>query len=316
MGRQLGTETDDTALIGVDWGTTHMRAYRISPEGKALECRQGNLGIAAIGDKDFKSALLGLIEGWKIGAAAKRPVILSGMIGSRQGWLEVPYRSCPARLQDLAETLAAVETGEGPAWIVGGLSTIGAQGIDDIMRGEETQIFGAVPPAGRQVVVAPGTHSKWATVRDGVIEKFRTYMTGEMYSLLRQHSILRWLMAGGGADKHDEPAFIDGVRRALADYDLLHTLFSVRTRGLFEPESQAGLASYLSGIVIGSEVSGASRCQPMDSVIVVAPRMLGGLYGTALSVAGFRDVRHVDANQAAVQGLWRLWQSGKMRAHS
>jgi 2-dehydro-3-deoxygalactonokinase len=308
MSRSLISEAGDTALIGIDWGTTQMRAYRISSDGTALERRESNLGIAAVRDRDFDSALRSLIDGWQPDAPDRKPIILCGMIGSKQGWWEVPYCHCPVRVQDLARALNAFETTAGPAWIVGGISATDERGHRDVMRGEETQIFGAVPPTGRQIVVAPGTHSKWTMVQDGVIENFRTYMTGEIYAVLRQHSILGRLMQDGEADNHDELAFRDGVRQVLRDPDLLHSLFSVRTRGLFEPNSQSGLASYLSGILIGSEVSGAARHFPGNSVIVIASQTLGRLYGLALAIAGFSDIRYVDGNEASLKGLWRLWR--------
>jgi 2-dehydro-3-deoxygalactonokinase len=158
------------------------------------------------------------------------------------------------------------------------------------------------------------THSKWATVRDGVIESFRTYMTGEIYSVLRQHSILGWLMQSGEIHNMDESAFLEGVRQALRDPDLLHALFGVRTRGLFEQNEQSGLSSYLSGILIGSEVSGAARHYPGHSAIVIAAAALGRLYGAALAMVGFSDIRYVDGNEASVKGLWRLWQLSKESA--
>jgi 2-dehydro-3-deoxygalactonokinase len=308
MSRSLISEAGDTALIGIDWGTTQMRAYRISSDGNALERRESNLGIAAVRNGEFDSALATLITDWNPKSFGPTPIVMSGMIGSRQGWLEAPYQSCPARARDLAQTLAAIDTSGGPAWIVGGLSTIDEHGLRDIMRGEETQIFGVAPPAGRQIVVTPGTHSKWAIVRDGVIENFRTYMTGETYAVLRQHSILGWLMRRGAAENPDEAAFLDGIRQAFRDPDLLHSLFTVRTRGLFEQKSQEELASYLSGILIGSEVSGAARHFPGNSVIVIASQTLGRLYGLALAIAGFSDIRYVDGNEASLKGLWRLWR--------
>lgn len=295
-------------MIGIDWGTTQMRAYRINSEGQALERRESNLGIAAVRDRDFDSALRSLIDGWQPDASDRKPIVFCGMVGSKQGWREVPYRPCPVRVRDLAQALNAFETAAGPAWIVGGISATDERGHRDVMRGEETQIFGAAPPTGRQIVVAPGTHSKWTLVQDGVIENFRTYMTGEIYSVLRRHSILGWLMQDGEADTHDEPAFRDGVRHVLGDPDLLHCLFNVRTRGLFEPDSQSGLASYLSGILIGSEVSGAVRHYSGNSAIVIAAPLLARLYGVALSICGFSDIRYVDGTEAAVKGLWRLWQ--------
>jgi 2-dehydro-3-deoxygalactonokinase len=296
-----------TGLIGIDWGTSRLRAFRIGIDGQLLERRESDFGVAAIRDDGFEEALSSLILDWQPEPGAF-PILMCGMIGSRQGWREVPYCSCPAGIGDLLGGLTRIGTRCGAAFIVGGLSFGDSDGNDDIMRGEETQIFGTVPSTGRQLVVAPGTHSKWAAVGDGRIEKFRTFMTGEAYSLLREHSSLGWLMRDASEADHDAEAFASGVGRALADPDLLHLLFNVRTRGLLKGEPPAALASYLSGLLIGSEVAGALRHHSGNAVTVIASLALGRLYQTALSAAGCREILHADAGEAAVRGLWRLWQ--------
>jgi len=185
-----------TQLIGIDWGTTRLRALRIGSDGEVLEHRESDRGIAAIRDGEFDSALQSLIGDWQAVEREKIPIIMCGMVGSRQDWREVPYCSCPASLHDLVKDLQAIDTSLGPAWIVGGLSSTDERGDHDILRGEEMQIFGVASPMGQQVIVAAGTHSKWALVRDLSIERFHTYMTGELYATLKQHSILGWLMQG------------------------------------------------------------------------------------------------------------------------
>jgi 2-dehydro-3-deoxygalactonokinase len=288
-------------LIGIDWGTTRLRAFRIDRDGGMLERRSNDQGVGIISAGQFGEALEAILEGWP----SAGPILMCGMIGSRQGWREAPYQPCPVHATDLASTLWPVETRHGRSWIVGGVRTT----FNDVMRGEETQIVGASTGSGNELIITPGTHSKWAVVRAERIESFRTYMTGEIYALLAKHSILGRLMETGAAPQHPEASFLDGVRLGFEEPTLLHSLFSVRTQGLFAQRAPAALASYMSGILIGSEVSTEAPFHDLKSpVTVIASAELGRLYQTALSVAGCRDVRLVDADVAVVQGLSRIWQ--------
>jgi 2-dehydro-3-deoxygalactonokinase len=306
--------TNDSALIGIDWGTTRLRAFQIGVDGQVLDRRASDRGIAEIRDGDFDRVLRDIIGGWPSGI----PILMCGMVGSRQGWQEVPYRPCPAGASDLASTLCPIQTSYGPAWIVGGLSTISDQHdaggrserrLYDVMRGEETQIVGVTSHGGQTLMITPGTHSKWAVVQAGNIESFRTYMTGEIYAVLQKHSILGRLMQDGIGGQFDAASFLDGIHLGLEETALLHSLFNVRTQGLFEQKTPAGLVQYLSGILIGSEVSAEARNHVVDStVVVIASSELASLYQIALSACGFCNVRHVDAEGAVVQGLWNLWQ--------
>lgn len=301
-----GSDAGD-ALIGVDWGTTHLRAYRIAPDGGIIDRRKSPLGVAAIRGNEFEAALEVVVGAWRSAADGVPPVLMCGMVGSRQGWREVPYLSCPARMEDVAAALQPLKTGQGPVHLVPGLEATDGRGRRDVMRGEETQILGAVPTTGQHLVVTPGTHSKWATVREGAIEGFRTYMTGEFYALLREHSVLGWSIGGNVDPTQDEAAFLEGVRDAAEDPDLLHSAFMVRTRGLFEKRPGSDLAAYLSGLLIGSEVSGAMRHHRLGPVTVIAAQPLARSYCAALTALGFADVQCVNASDAVTQGLWRLW---------
>ncbi len=173
------------ALIGVDWGTTSARAYRIDAGGAVLETRAAPLGIQQVRG-DFAGALDALLGDWRHESI---PRLACGMIGSRQGWIEAPYVECPAAAASLARGI--VETPDRALTIVPGLVDRDDEGVPDVMRGEETQIVGAVAgDASPTLAVLPGTHSKWAIARDGAIASFATYMTGEVYAVLREHSIL------------------------------------------------------------------------------------------------------------------------------
>jgi len=229
------------------------------------------------------------------------------MVSSRQGWREVPYTACPATLDDVGSRLVRIETLRGGAWIVGGISTKDSRGRHDVMRGEETQIFGACEGTGRQLLVAPGTHSKWSIVHTRAVEHFRTYLTGELYAILREHSSLGWGMEGREAAL-DERSFLAGVQEARGDPDLTHTLFTVRTRTLFESCEPGEQAAYLSGILIGSEILSGLKHSPADPITLIASASLGRWYLKAFSVLGRSDVKLVDAEDAVVQGLWKLWQ--------
>jgi len=201
------------ALIGIDWGTTSFRAYRIDADGGVLETRSAPAGILKVADGDFEAVLEREVGSW-LAAAPALPVVISGMITSRQGWLEVPYCACPAGSAELAEALREHVTRAGRRLrFVPGLSLIGSDRVPDVIRGEETQIIGELGLAGddglgRQAIVLPGTHSKWVFAEEGRIVWFATFMTGEVFAVLKEHSILGRLMEG---NEQDEAAFARGL---------------------------------------------------------------------------------------------------------
>ena len=294
-----------TDLIGIDWGTSRIRAHRIGDDGRLLESREQDLGLDAVQKDKFDAVLRSLVSGW----SGKLPVLMCGMIGSRNGWNEAPYCRCPISIGDLSQSVISVDSACGDVWIIGGAHTVDAQDHHDVMRGEETLMFGLARLEGGKLVVAPGTHSKWALMEDATIKHFRTYMTGELYALLKQHSTLGWLMRETQRVDSDQAAFMEGVQDAIADPEILHGLFNVRTSALFRPEKSRTLSSYLSGLLIGAEVSGAAKSQSSEAAFVIAAPRLAELYCLALSAVGFRDVQVVDANVAAARGLWRVWQT-------
>lgn len=272
------------ALIGVDWGTSSLRAFRIDAGGAALDRRESPQGILKVADGAFAAALLEAIGDWLEPGSV---VLASGMIGSRQGWVEAPYLSTPAGLDDLAAALAQAPFAETTVHFVPGVTT--KSGMHDVMRGEEAQIFGATALLGveRARFVLPGTHSKWVEVADGRIVTFATYMTGEIYAAARHHTILGRLMTGEADDK---AAFLRGVRDGASEGGpgaLLHRLFGVRTAGLFDEVAAAGLPNYLSGLLIGAEL--ADQAGGGDEVVhIIASDALAARYrvaATALSVA-------------------------------
>lgn len=243
-----------TALIGVDWGTSSLRAYRLDADGQVIEAKNAAKGILHVDDNAFAEALDELTGPWR---RPGLPVILSGMIGSRQGWIEVPYIDVPASLDDIAGGL--LRHPDNPSvHIAPGLAFDPPGAAPDVMRGEETQIVGTVSSErGRHLLVMPGTHSKWVLVEDGRIIWFATFMTGELFSVLKDHSILGRLMRDDDPG-HDNNAFEQGLKAATTlPGGLLQQLFSARTLGLFERVPETAIAAYLSGLLIGNEIGEA-----------------------------------------------------------
>lgn len=279
-------------MIGVDWGTSSFRAYRLAADGAVLERREAARGILQVEAGRFADVLRDAVGDWI--AAGERRVLLSGMVGSRQGWVEVPYVPCPAGLAELAAGLASVPFEGAEVLLVPGMSAEGPEGVPEVMRGEETQVLGASSRA--DLVCLPGSHSKWARVSGGRIEGFTTHLTGEAFAALRGHTILGRMMRDGGG----EPAAFDrGVARAGDPGGLLHHLFGVRTLGLFGQLADVGAADYLSGLLIGHEVRSA---MPQGAAVhLIGSAGLCARYARAVELCGGRA--SVDEGEAAARGL-------------
>lgn len=284
-------------MLAVDWGTSSFRAYRMA-DGEVRDKREAPMGILQVAGGDFAGVFEAQVGDWL--EAGEAPVIMSGMIGSRQGWVEAPYVECPAGTGELAMGLCPVRWRDRQAWIVPGLVDRSG-GVPDVMRGEETQLVGVLGQLGpgTHVVCLPGTHSKWARVADGRITGFRTHMTGEAFAVLKAHSILGRLMNEGA---EDDGAFDQGVARARDAGGLLHHLFGVRTRGLLGELPSAALSSYLSGMLIGHEL--AAEAEGTPTVYLIGAPRLTALYVRALERLG-KTPRVLDAD-AAVTGLAAL----------
>lgn len=292
------------ALIGIDWGTSSLRAYLLGESGQVIEARGADSGIMRVEGGKFAAALEMACGDW-LRTHAALPVLLSGMIGSKQGWLEAPYCPCPADAAAIARALAPLALpGARAAHIVPGLSCTNATGVPDVMRGEETQIIGALPCLGKYLAVLPGTHSKWAWVEDGAVRGFASFMTGEVYAVLTGHTILGRLMKPEAP--HDAAAFARGVHYGLdAPEALLSRVFSARTLGLFNQLGETALPSYLSGLLIGSEIGGALKAAPhTGSVAILGNAGLTLRYTEAFAIAGIATA--AGAVDCAATGLWRI----------
>ncbi|WP_281683936.1 2-dehydro-3-deoxygalactonokinase [Thalassobaculum salexigens] len=295
--------TAGTVAIGVDWGTTSFRAFRFGAEGEMLEGRRAQAGILAIDAGEFEDAFEELIGDW-LDAVPAVPVVLSGMIGSRQGWLETPYLACPAAVDDISGALVPLTLARGRViHLAPGLSVRAGDGVPDVMRGEEVQILGAVDLLGATsaTVCLPGTHSKWAVVENRRVTSFSTHMTGEVFDVLRRHSIL-----GRGIEHAawDDAAFRKGVARSGAAGGLLHHLFGVRAAGLFGDLAPEAAGAFLSGLVIGHEIRAA---EPTGTVYLVGEEELVRLYRGALETLGHRG--EAVAAHAAACGLFLIADS-------
>jgi len=300
-----------SSCIAVDWGTTNRRAWALGPDGKATAERADSAGLLAVQDRRFVESLASFLGDW-LAAGSNIPVVIAGMAGSRLGWVEVPYVAAPAPLSDLAQNLMkAGRVGGSDCWIVPGMSFDSAA-QPEVMRGEECQILGALLTRQQSdgLFLLPGTHSKWARVSGRRLIEFRTYITGELFNLLRQSGTLAQLMTG---DAEDEDAFARGVRATGPDTELLNRLFSARSLALFGRLESHALASYLSGMLVGTEMRDALAAWPelglTGATCIGSPAMLAR-YGACASLLGF-ELRGIDNKDVLPAALfWIAQQAG------
>jgi len=284
-------------MIGVDWGMTSFRAFRVGRDGNIRDRRASPRGIMNVPDGRFGDTLRDEIGPWL--ALGEDKVLLSGMIGSRQGWKEAPYLPCPAGAAELAGALADIGFDWAKVKLVPGLSGADESGVAEVMRGEEAQVMG-VPALLRDGGLAclPGTHSKWVLVEGGRITRFTTHMTGEAFAALRGHTILGRMMRDGPADG---APFESGLTRSAEPGGLLHHLFGVRALALADRLNETEAPAYLSGILIGHEVRAALAQSPGAIVQVIGAADLTALYARAIAACGGYAERH--DGEAAARGL-------------
>ncbi len=271
-------------LIAIDWGTSSLRGARIGTGGQVLESCEFARGILTVPPGQFETVFNEHFSDWM--QAPDALCLISGMAGSRQGWQEAPYCPCPAGFTELGQHLRWLK--QNRIALVPGLSCMGEDALNtpDVMRGEEVQIFGALQLAGRDsaTLVLPGTHSKWVQVQSGRVTHFQTCMTGEVYGLLSQHSILGKTLDLTGA--FEEVAFLQGVDHSQQAGSLLKHLFAVRTLGLFDRVPAKALPSFLSGLLIGEELRHPTGSKLQGPVIVIGSDTLTLRYTLALQHLG------------------------------
>ena len=277
-------------LLAIDWGSSTLRGALLDGDGTVVDERSRASGMLNVAPGGFDAAFEDAFGDWMDVPGTR--CLMAGMVGSRQGWVEADYVACPAGLDDFVAHLrrvgADVSSRRCDIAIVPG-ARCEHDGVPDVLRGEEVKALGVVDLLGGAdaTVVSPGTHSKWITVADGRLREFSTAMSGQMFALLRRHSILARSIPEpvGDDDALDGAAFDEGVRRALAGCSLLQTAFSVRTLALFGRMPAASLASYLSGLVIGDEL----RCRPLDRigpVVLIGAPALTERFARALALGG------------------------------
>lgn len=280
-----------TALLALDWGTSSLRGARIDTAGQVLEERAFARGILTVPTGGFADVFEACFGDWTRDGA--RACLVSGMAGGKQGWVEAPYCACPAGFADVAAQLRWVHDAKLilPTAIVPGLSCEhrcelpGLASVPDVMRGEEVQILGAMHLGNWRdgLCILPGTHSKWAWIRDGRVTAFRSFMTGEFYALLSQQSLLSRTVDAQAP--FDTEAFERGMARAVQGGGLLHNAFGARTLSLFGRMQPAALASYLSGLVIGEELR-AQDLQAASCITLIGSQSLTTRYALALESLG------------------------------
>lgn len=329
-------------FIGLDWGTSSLRAYLFAVDGRVLARREAPWGIMTLPplpengapprfggggtsrERQFGHAFWQLLGEWLEDAGTSRRVMACGMIGSSQGWREASYMPVPVAVRDLAGSLTTIEVGQGVTLAIApGIIEHGA--LPNVLRGEETQIAG-VPAllaeagqdmGGQWLLGLPGTHCKWVAVRDGEIGHFDTFMTGEVYALLVQHSILGRSMGNAklpedSGDARD--AFLQGLGNASSGsgkLGVLATVFSSRVLGLVGRLTGAQQREYLSGLLLGHEITGllagVREGWRQARIALIGRPALCTRYAEALRYFG-RDAL-ILSEDAGIHGLWSLISS-------
>lgn len=296
------------ALIAVDWGSSSFRAFLLDSNGTILDKVTSDQGIL-VSDQgsDHGEILASNCAAWTK-QYGPLPTVMSGMIGSRNGWVETDYVPCPVSAKELANALVSTPSNSAIVpKIVPGVSGPGLFGKTDVMRGEEIQAIGALTNLGRSsgLVCLPGTHSKWCETRDSKIQSVATYMTGELFALVSKTSSIGSLISG--AEFHEE-SFLKGCETGQNNAVLANALFSVRADALLGNLNSKSPSSYLSGMLIGQELSAATDgLSPNDPIIVVGNDTLTHRYGIALASMGLSS-EPLDSDTAFLTGIALLSQ--------
>ncbi len=298
-------------FLALDWGTTNLRAWVVSEGGAAGPPLELPRGVSKLGPGEPAICLRDVVR--PALKAENLPAVICGMAGSTLGWVEVPYSDCPADAASLAAGLHWIEGQDPPVAIVPGLRGPGVDGGPDVMRGEETQVIGwlAQDPdrrRGRHLLCHPGTHAKWVLVEDGCVVRFVTAMTGELFSILTRHSVLR--CEEGPEDSH---AFVQGLEAAGDGSALAARLFTARARvvggGDLKPSA---VRSFLSGLLIGSEVASTPAllgAGSPSSIALIGDAKLCAAYATAMAHLGLQS-QVFDGEAAVLAGLKAILSKG------
>lgn len=292
----------ETEWVAVDWGTSNVRAWGIASDGSHTFAAQSDKGMGKIARADYPAVLAELIGE---SASPQTPVIVCGMAGARQGWLEAPYVETPADLAVLTQSAVQPERAGGPVRILPGVCQRNGAN-EDVMRGEETQLLGllGLKPGFEGTVILPGTHSKWVELRGGRIVRFQTAMTGELYEVLSQHSVLRHSFAAGSIDGPEiEDGIASGMRAGIESPQLLSSLaFRTRAASLLSGKGADWCSGYLSGLLVGAEIGGHRDWLDNQPIPLIGSARFGRLYGAALKLVGAVG-EPLDATDVTIAGL-------------
>ena len=301
----------EIALIGLDWGSTHARAYAFDHGGEVVDRAQSDAGALTLkNSQQFDDTLYELVGSWAK-ANPSAPLIACGMVGAKSGWREAGYVALGAnvgigldvQIAALAANVVHVETSLGRALaIIPGIKS----DEPDVMRGEETQLVGSEVAEG--IVVLPGTHSKWVHMKAGSVDSFATFYTGEMNALIREHSSVGALIKSA-PDHDDVAAFEMGLHYARAGAaSWLHDLFVLRASVVTAQRSEAFVSTALAGWLLGCEIGAALAMYPQTrGVVLVASAALAPWYESATRAFGV-DCDAMNAEQVTTRGLWKIAQ--------
>lgn len=293
--------TADTEWVAVDWGTSNVRAWGLAADGTETFAAQSDKGMGKITPADYPAVLDELIADR---AAPGADVLICGMAGARQGWREAPYLDVPAALDSLAAGAVVPPGSRYAPRILPGLCQR-QPGHEDVMRGEETQLLGltGLQPGFEGTAILPGTHSKWVEIDGGRISRFSTAMTGELYEVLSQHSVLRHSFTGDLDGAAIEAGIAEGMRAGIENPALATSLvFRTRAAALVAGKGADWCSGYLSGLLVGVEVGGHRDWLSGAPVPLIGSARFGRLYGAALALIGIEG-QPLDASAATLAGL-------------
>lgn len=292
--------------VAVDWGTSNLRAWGIAPDGELVRSLESDRGMARLGPADYPGVLAGLVAELEMARPEPTEVLICGMAGARQGWLEAPYLEAPAALGNLLSSAVRPQDA-GPGLEVRILPGICQKmpGAEDVMRGEETQLLGllALRPGFSGTVCMPGTHSKWVEIGGGRVKRFATAMTGELYEAIGTNTVVRHALAGERTGPATEDGIDAGLAAGLAAPELLSSLlFRTRAAALLSERGPDWCSGYLSGLLVGTEIGGHGDWLGAAPVPLIGSPRLCRLYGAAITKAGGRS-ETIDATEATIAGL-------------
>ena len=288
--------------IAVDWGTSNLRAWAMTSSGTVLDDRRSDRGMGQLSPAEFEPVLTDLVEGWTRGPT---DVVACGMVGSRQGWAEAAYATVPCAAA-AGRMVEAPSSGDLRVRILPGVKQ---DNPADVMRGEETQIAGflALNPGWDGVLCLPGTHTKWVEVSAGEIVSFQTYMTGELYAALAQHTVLRHSIAPGEGGAGFAEAVAEGMTKP---QKLAARFFGLRAEDLLAGLSGPDAAARLSGLLIGAELAGAKPYWLGRQIAVIGTGKVTQRYVEALAAQGVPST-HADGDRMTLAGLSAAWRQMK-----